>query len=93
MRERLSRWLCPDVHRDAERYEKLWRGLDEARWWLGSEFPEAASLAHRLIDEDLWYWNSQKPMRDPAWKWQAPEWVSGITAFREWLRSKPFPRA
>lgn len=86
----ISRRLCPDVHRDQLRYEKLWRGLDEARWWLGQEFPEASSLAHRLLDEDQYYWTSEKPMRRPEWTWQAPSWVVGIPTFREWLRSKPF---
>ncbi|GEP11087.1 hypothetical protein [Methylobacterium gnaphalii] len=66
LRRILSRWLYPATHRDAERYWRLWNGLDEARWWPGVQHPEAASLAHRLIDEDHEYWTSAKPTRDPA---------------------------
>jgi hypothetical protein len=92
----LSRLLCPQVHQNAEhfeeRYRRLWRALDDGRTWLGTTHPEPASFAQRLIDEDHYYWTSRQPLRCPAWTWQAPRYVTGISAYRNWLDTKPFAK-
>jgi hypothetical protein len=89
----ISRWLCPDVHRKAERYWRLRNDLEDARWWMGASHPDAAALAQWAIDKDHWYWTSEHPMRRPEWKWQAPWGTTDIGALRNWLDTKPFAQS
>ena len=90
MRRLLARLLCSEVFREAEGYHRIKSLLDEARWWLGKQHPEAASLAQHILDGDQLYWTSSEPTRRPEWTWQAPRWVSTIDTYRRWLESGPF---
>lgn len=86
----ISRRLCHEAHRDAERYHRLRGELDTARQWLGVRCPEGASVAQWALDRDHFYWTSEEPARPAGWIWQPPAYVSDISSFRAWLESRPF---
>ena len=71
--------------RDADRAWHFRARLDEARWWLGSAHPEAASLAEYMLDRDLWW--SETKRAEPK-DWSPPLWVHDISGYREWLAEK-----
>lgn len=89
----VSRWLCPEVHLEAQRYRRLSGQLEDAVQWLGAKHPEGAAVAQWALDKDHWYWTSTEPFRCPSWRWQPPEYVGSIQSLRWWLESQPFAAA
>lgn len=86
MRRFLAKIIAPEIVRDSDAYTKIWHSLDDARWWLGHEFSEAASLAQFIIERDAWYWSRGK-VRDDM-EFCPPKWVVGIDSFRAWLEQR-----
>lgn len=84
----IAKLIAPDVFRDAQAYKRVWLTLDDARWWLGSTNPEAASLAQYVIERDEWYWSRPESRRDM--NFCPPKWVVSIDSYRAWLATKPF---
>lgn len=86
MRRLIAKIVAPQIVRDADAYARIWHSLDEARWWLGSEFPDSAALAQFIIERDAWYWSRGKVRNDMSFC--PPAWVVGIDSFRAWLRQR-----
>jgi hypothetical protein len=86
----ISRRLCPEAHKDAERYQRVMRHVEDGRWWLGAQHPEAASFAQLLYDREQYDRTGELPMRRPEWTWQAPAALFSISQYRDWLARKPF---
>lgn len=80
IRERLARWLAPDMARDAEKYFYLWNQVDDAHKWLSYEFKEAGDvlLWIKMTEQDHWR-ALGTPARNP--------WPSRIDYFRERMRA------
>jgi hypothetical protein len=86
---KLSQLLCPGIHDQAQYGRRLGQALDDARWWLGKSHPEAAALAHMLLDSEISYLGVT-PHRDENWTWQPPVHVNDVPGLRAWLDGRPF---
>lgn len=80
IREKIARWLFPDIAKNAARYRFLLSELEESRWWL-SEFQDIGDSLQRLIDRDFEHWRS---LIDD----QFISTTGNITNFREMLRRR-----
>lgn len=79
-REKIARWLFPDIAKNAARYRFLLSELEESRWWL-SEFQDIGDALQRIIDRDFEHWRS---LIDD----QFIKTTASITYFRETLRRR-----
>jgi hypothetical protein len=88
---RLRRWLArcldPEIEVIEHREWRLRADLDDARWWLGSEFPQAASVAQFVLQRSA---PSTAPPTGERYAWSPPGYVWEIAGFRQWLRGEPF---
>ncbi len=83
LRERLSRWLCPEVHVASERYRRLHdRIVNDKYWFAHSSFPGFFEAYERLQVDDHNYW---RPLGDPPLETKYPTTIHG---FRDWLQEE-----
>lgn len=92
VRRGLARLLDPDLASRADSYRRLMGQLDEARWWLGTAQPIAASLAAYLLNAEAAYHRRymDPPRTREALPWEPPEHVNDIGGYRSWLSTHPF---
>lgn len=80
--ERIARWLCPDMARNADRYFYLRVVvLDDAKNWLYSHCPEGSLVAQWSIERDADHW---RELGHPA----TGRLPSNISDFREYLKRR-----
>lgn len=77
IKERIARWLYPEIWKIESRYHWIMSDISESRAWL-SEFPEILDTTTRLLEKHTYQFSETEcPM---------PELPTGIWEFREYLR-------
>lgn len=89
---KLGEWLFPEAHKDAQKYKRLHRKLEESRWWIGLHHPEAASLVDFLLRQEDEHWSLPENKFNKMNPWTPPSHVKDIVSYREWLESNPFSK-
>lgn len=78
IRERIARWISPDLGKRADRYRYLITEIQYCARWL-AEFEDVSKVLLHLQEEDVDYW---RPPGTPGVATMPRE----ISAFREMLR-------
>jgi hypothetical protein len=83
-KDAIAKRLAPEMHRRAERYDRLISDLCYEVHWFAFDFPNVADAYRRLIANDYNYWRplAVKPIGSLP---------SDISAFREFLRGRKSP--
>ncbi len=80
IRERIARWLCPELGKKADRYWFLCVQIDDSHQWL-SAYPDVRDTLARLLELDRDHWRT---LDEPA----TGKLPSEIWRFRELLTAR-----
>lgn len=81
MKERIARWLCPEMARKADRYFYLRVVvLDDAKNWLYGHCPEGSLVAQWAIERDDDHWRG-------LGEFPSGKLPDDISRFREYLKA------
>ena len=82
----IAKKLAPDIAKDAKKYHYLRTKLDEARTWLGYDFPEVdAAIFWALVSEVNHFRSIENDAISPV---PSKPWIYNINDFREHLRKE-----
>lgn len=82
LRDRIARWLSPNLARKEDRYDRLIVHAHNDVKWINAEFPHVAAAVQRILDNDHDHWRGFE---------ERPVGAVGhgdISHFREWLRNE-----
>jgi hypothetical protein len=81
IRDWLIEWLVPELAILERKYQNLQNRVSEARWWMGSEFPEVSNAMRWVEASHANYCGGrEEAVKDKPW-------IHDISDFREHMRN------
>jgi len=84
MRDYIVARFFPEFYAYRRKYLYLQQRVDEAKTWLGSEFPDAAQALRWVQAADYYYWNSGTNAFSAV---EDKPWIHSISELREHMRA------